>query len=159
MKVNKNLKKIIDNSYIFLDMQAHTKEEAISELLIRSEAEGLRINIANIITGIYKKESIVSSGLGYGVAFPHTPTDEVEEETIIFGVSRQGVDYESLDKHPAHLIIMFLTPAKKSNEEYLTHLSIFTKISKLSMYVILLMESKTKEEFRSKLFELIENIN
>lgn len=153
----KNLKSYIEKSFIFLNLDADTKEEAISELLIKSEKEGLRINITNVMQDIYKKESIVTSGLGYGVAFPHTVTKEVSDEIIIFGVSKKGVDYNSLDKKPVHLFVMFLTPAS-SSKQYLSHLSVFTKISKLSMYVVLLIESKTKEEFKKVIIDLIDNI-
>lgn len=158
MEGAKNLKHYIEKSFVVLDLDANTKDEAISELLIKSEKEGLRINVTSVMQDIYKKEVIVTSGLGYGVAFPHTPTNEVSDETIIFGVSKKGVDYSSLDRKPVHLFIMFLTPVS-SSQQYLSHLSVFTKVSKLSMYVVLLIESKTETEFKRTMIELIENIS
>lgn len=158
MDAVKSIKKCIESSHVFLNLKSITKDEAISEMLIKAESNGLRINITEIMEAIYKKEKILTSGLGYGVAFPHTPTDEVKEETIIFGVSRNGIEYSSLDKKPVHLLIMFLTPTV-SSEQYLSHLSMFTKISRLTMYVVLLIESKTEEEFKSKMITLIDNLS
>ena len=91
------VEKYINNSYVILDLKAENKDEAISEMLIHSESNGLRINIAQIIEAMYKKEDIISSGLGYGVAFPHVRTNEVEDNDIIFGVSKKGLNYSALD--------------------------------------------------------------
>ncbi|MEI0491566.1 PTS sugar transporter subunit IIA [Brachyspira intermedia] len=148
-----DVEKYINNSYVILDLKADNKEEAISEMLIYSEANGLRINIAQIIESMYKKEDIISSGLGYGVAFPHVRTNQVEDNDIIFAVSKKGLNYSALDKKPVHLLTMFLTN-KNSNEKYLGLLSLFTKISRMSMYPVVLLESKTIEEFKGKLIEI-----
>ncbi len=154
MEERKNIKHCIEKSHVFLNLEAKTKEEAISEMLIKAEAKGLRVNINTILEKIYKKEKIMTSGLGYGVAFPHTATDEVEQETLIFGISKEGVDYSSLDKKPVHLLIMILNP-KSDTEIYLSHLSIFTKISRLTMYIVLLIESQTEQEFKTKILDVI----
>lgn len=145
--------KYIDKSYVILDLKATNKDEAISEMLIYAESNGLRINIAQTIEAMYKKEDIISSGLGYGVAFPHVRTNEVEDNDIIFAISKKGLNYSSLDKKPVHLLIMFLTN-KNSNDKYLNLLSLFTKISRMTMYPVVLLESKNIEEFKSKLKDI-----
>ena len=147
------VEKYINNSYVILDLKAENKDEAISEMLIHSESNGLRINIAQIIEAMYKKEDIISSGVGYGVAFPHVRTNEVEDNDIIFGVSKKGLNYSALDKKPVHLITMFLTN-KNCSEKYLGLLSLFTKISRMTMYPVVLLESKTIEEFKTKMKDI-----
>ncbi|WP_300705115.1 PTS sugar transporter subunit IIA [uncultured Brachyspira sp.] len=147
------VEKYINNSYVILDLKSETKEEAISEMLIYSESNGLRINISKIIESIYKKEDIISSGLGYGVAFPHVRTSQVKDNDIIFAISKKGLNYSAIDKKPVHLLTMFLTN-KNSNEKYLALLSLFTKISRMSMYPVILLESKTVEEFKSKFINI-----
>lgn len=148
-----DVEKYINNSYVILDLKAENKKEAISEMLIHSEANGLRINIAQIIESMYKKEDIISSGLGYGVAFPHVRTSQVDDNNIIFAISRKGLNYSALDEKPVHLLAMFLTN-KNANEKYLGLLSLFTKISRMSMYAVVLLESKTDDEFKSKLINI-----
>ena len=110
------VEKYIRESYVILDLKADNKDEAISEMLIYSEASGLRINISQIIESMYKKEDIISSGLGYGVAFPHVRTSQVEDNNIIFAISKKGLNYSAIDKKPVHLLTMFLTN-KNSNEQ------------------------------------------
>ena len=147
--------KIIESSYILLNLKASNKEEAISEMLIYAESKGLRIN--KTINFMYKKEEIITSGLGYGVAFPHVRTSEVEEDKLIFAVSKEGLNYYALDNKPVHLLTMFLTPIGKS-EKYLNLLSLFTKVSRLSMYTVLLLESRKEEEFKKKLITMVKDI-
>ena len=134
----KEVSKIIESSYVLLNLKAKNKEEAISEMLIYAESKGLRINIDKTIKFMYKKEEIITSGLGYGVAFPHVRTSEVEENELIFAVSKKGLNYYALDNKPVHLLTMFLTPIGK-NEKYLNLLSIFIKVSRFSMYAVLLL--------------------
>ena len=155
-----SLNEILDNvkkSYIMLDLKANSKQEAISEMLIYAESNGLRINISKTIECMFKKENIISSGLGYGVAFPHLRTKEVQENELIFAISKLGINYYALDQKPVHLLTMFLTPIDKS-DKYLQLLSLMTKISKLSMYTVLLLESKTQEEFKNKLSDMVKDI-
>ena len=149
--------KIIESSYILLNLKASNKEEAISEMLIYAESKGLRINIDKTINFMYKKEEIITSGLGYGVAFPHIRTSEVKEDKLIFALSKEGINYYALDKKPVHLLNMFLTPVGKS-EKYLNLLSLFTKVSRLSMYTVLLLESGNEEEFKNKLLSMVKDI-
>lgn len=155
-----SLNEILDDikkSYIILDLKANNKQEAISEMLIYAESNGLRINISKTIECMFKKEDIISSGLGYGVAFPHLRTKEVQENELIFAISKTGINYYALDQKPVHLLTMFLTPIDKS-DKYLQLLSLMTKISKLSMYTVLLLESKTQEEFKNKLSDMVKDI-
>lgn len=149
--------KYIDNSYVILDLKASYKDEAIKEMIIYAKHNDIKINVEQTIEAIHKKEDIISSGLGYGVAFPHIRTNEVKDNIIIFGVSKKGLNYFSLDKKPVHLLIMFLTN-KDSNDIYISLLSLFTKISRMSMYTVLLLESKTLEEFKNKLKNISEDI-
>ena len=155
-----SLNEILDDikkSYIILDLKANNKQEAISEMLIYAESNGLRINISKTIECMFKKENIISSGLGYGVAFPHLRTKEVQENELIFAISKPGINYYALDQKPVHLLTMFLTPIDES-DKYLQLLSLMTKISKLSMYTVLLLESKTQEEFKNKLSDMVKDI-
>lgn len=153
----KDLEQYINNSHVILDLKASDKDEAISEMLIYSEANGLRINISQIMKSMYKKEDIMSSGLGYGVAFPHVRTNQVEDNHIIFAVSRKGLNYSSIDDKPVHLLTMFLTN-RNNDKKYLYLLSFFAQILKMTMYTVVLLESKSIDEFKIKLLNISKDI-
>lgn len=154
-----DLSVLLDNSYIIVDLKSKSKDSAINEMLNYAISNGLDINIENVISIINKKETIGNSGLGYGIAFPHIRTKDLEQNKIIFAISREGVDYGSRDNKPVHFIILFLTSLKPSeNNKYLSFLSLITRMSRLIMYTVLLIESKTKDEFRNKFFNIGKNI-
>ncbi len=153
----KAIKKYIDNAYVYLDIKSNNKEDALKEILLDLKKKGINLDTNNIITNIYKKEGISSSGLGYGVAFPHTYTEDINDEMIIFATSKKGLTYNSIDNKPVHLLIMFLTPKAQSGQ-YLEHLSILAKVSHFAMHVVLLLEAKTEEQFKKEIITFIENI-
>ncbi len=157
MLKSNNIKKYIENSHIYLDIDAEDKDSFIKKILSNLKDDGVDIPDEEILIGINKKESIGTSALGYGVALPHTYTDAVEEQIIIFATSKKGVIFDSVDSKPVHLAIMFITP-KGQSKQYLQHLSVLAKISHLHMYVVLLVEAQTEDEFREKMLSFLDKI-
>lgn len=151
-----NIKKYIEKSRVYLDVEAEDKDSFIKKILSNLKDDGIDIPAEEILVGINKKESISSSALGYGVALPHTYTDSVKDQIIIFATSKKGVIFDSVDSKPVHLVIMFITPKSQSGQ-YLQHLSSLAKVTHLHMYVVLLVEAKTPEELREKLISFIDN--
>ncbi len=152
-----NIKKYIDKSHIYLDMDAKDKDSFIRKILSNLKNDGVAIEDEQILEGINKKESIGTSALGYGVAFPHTYTDSVKDAMIIFATSKEGVIFDSVDSKPVHLAIMFITP-KSQSAQYLGHLSILAKVVHFPMHVVVLVGSKTKEQFKKNLTDLIDQV-
>lgn len=153
------LSSIMDRSYIIVDLKSINKSDAINEMLFYAKSNGLEINIEKIIDIINNKEAISSSGIGYGVAFPHVRTKELDKNKLIFAISRKGVDYNSKDKKPVHFLVMFLTALNQTeNNNYLSFLALITRIARLSMYIVLLMESNTQEEFKNTFINIYRSI-
>ena len=64
------------------------------------------------ITAVVKKrETSMSTGIGFGIGIPHASTDLIPEVIAAFGRSRTGVSFDSLDNQPVHLVTLFLVPA------------------------------------------------
>lgn len=73
------------------------------------------------------REEQVSTGIGSGVAIPHAFSDELESVVAIFGRSKTGIEFESIDNAPVHFIILFIVPRK----DYHLHLRTLAAIAKL----------------------------
>lgn len=67
---------------------------------------------------VYDRESIMSTGIGQGVAIPHVRIPEVAIPTIGVGVSNKGIDFDTLDNEPVHVIVLFAMPSG-SQKDYL----------------------------------------
>ena len=123
------------------DLQASTRWEAIDEL-ISNLVECGRIKPEHkdaIITVVKKRESSMSTGIGFGIGIPHASTDLIYEVVGAFGRSRRGVNFDALDNQPVTLVMLFLVP----QGQFQKHLHTLAKIAKLLH----------KKEFRQALEE------
>ncbi|MCO7125660.1 fructose-specific PTS transporter subunit EIIC [Sporolactobacillus shoreicorticis] len=110
-----------------LDMQATTKEGAIDELIASLERNG-RINDPKLFKEmILKRETQSSTGIGDGIAMPHAKTKAVNEATVVFGRSKQGIDYQALDGQPSYLFFMIAAPEGAAD----VHLQTLAALSRL----------------------------
>ncbi|MBI1785787.1 PTS sugar transporter subunit IIA [Candidatus Sumerlaeota bacterium] len=89
-----------------IDLKATTKREALKELA------GLLAGDPNItdpgifLDAIFKREELVSTGVGLGVAIPHVKIPEVKDYVIAVGRKVEGIEFDSLDGQPVRLIFM-----------------------------------------------------
>lgn len=112
---------------MIMDLKAVTKEAAIDELIASLAASG-RINDPILFKEmILKREAESSTGIGGGIAMPHAKTKAVNEPTVVFAKSRQGVDFEALDGEAAYVFFMIAAPEGAGN----THLRTLAALSRL----------------------------
>ena len=123
------LAKLLSADQIILDMKEVDHWPAIVELVDHLvETERLPANLREpILAALKEREDQVSTGIGSGVAIPHTFSDDLDEVVAIFGRSQAGIDFESLDNAPVHFIILFIVPRK----DYHLHLRTLAAIAKL----------------------------
>ena len=86
-----------------------------------------------------------STGIGKNVALPHAKTDAVDKMVITVGISRDGIEYDSIDNQPVHIFFMFLCPKSDSNE-YLRVLARISRWIKEDKFRENLLKAKTAEE-------------
>ena len=60
---------------------------------------------------VKKRETSMSTGIGFGIGIPHASTELITEVVAAFGRSKQGVNFDALDNQPVHLVTLFLVPA------------------------------------------------
>ena|SRR5882724_3462392 len=99
-------------------MTAVTKEAAIRELVENLRAAGYFATGEpdEIIKAIHKRELLGSTGIGRGVAIPHTKHASVDRLIGTVGISRGGVVFESLDGEPVHVFVMLISPQERPGD-------------------------------------------
>jgi nitrogen PTS system EIIA component len=112
---------------IILEMKAATKEGALRELAALAATLCGRFTEETLYNVVLERESVGSTGVGNGVAIPHGKIEGLDEILLCFGRSRAGVNFDAVDKRPAHLFVLLLSPAGKA-EEYLHALARVSKI-------------------------------
>ncbi len=95
-----------------------SKHAALTELAHAVASAGVCDNVDALIQAIFERESVMSTGIGSGIAVPHVRIPEVKTPTIAVGLCPHGIDYDTLDNVPVQIIILFAMPAS-AQKEYL----------------------------------------
>jgi len=112
-----------------VDLKAENRWEAIDELITHLVANG-KIKAEQkdaIAASVRKRESSMSTGIGFGIGIPHASTDLISEVVAAFGRSRKGIQFDAVDGQPVKLVILFIVPQGKFQE----HLETLANIAKL----------------------------
>jgi len=120
---------LVSSKRILPDMTAPDRWAAIDELVANLIANG-RINPENreAITAVVKKrESSMSTGIGFGIGIPHASTDLIPEVVGALGRSAKGINFDALDNQPVNLVMLFLVP----QGQFQKHLHTLANIAKL----------------------------
>lgn len=130
----------MSENLISLNLSSKTKDEVLKELsALMGTAPHIGANSEVIYKALLDRETLGSTGIGKGVAIPHAKTDAVEQLTIAFGISRQKIDFKSLDEEEVNIFFAFASPTKDS--------SIYLKVlARISRFI-------REEEFRKALLE------
>lgn len=112
---------------MIMDLEATDKKSAIKEMVGKLYQAG-RINNQEVFeAGIIKREEQTSTGLGDGIAMPHSKNSAVVKPTVLFAKSSKGIDYEALDGQPTFLFFMIAAPEGAND----THLQALAGLSRL----------------------------
>ncbi|BFH59556.1 hypothetical protein PAJ34TS1_01480 [Paenibacillus azoreducens] len=137
---------IINNDLISLELSGNTKQAIISEMIGMLKSQGLLNDEAEFEQAIYAREEESSTGIGMGIAIPHAKTDAVKTPSLVFGLKKQAVNWESIDDEPANLFFMIAVPKASASND---HLVILTQLSRKLIddeFREKLMKASSKEE-------------
>lgn len=134
------IRDVLKPAFINFDLQATDKLTAISELANTFVSEGVVTNESVYLKAVMKREEESTTGIGFGVAIPHGKSAAVTEPSLAFGRSQAGIQYDSMDGKPVHLMFLIAVP-ETSNDE---HLRILSKLSRKLMH----------EDVRQKLMDV-----
>jgi fructose-specific phosphotransferase system IIA component len=124
-----NLADILSHEHILPDLKAENRWDAIDELIDNLVANGkIKAEDRNAISAVVKKrETSMSTGIGFGIGIPHASTDLIYEVVGAFGRSKKGVNFDALDNQPVNLVMLFLVP----QGQFQKHLHTLANIAKL----------------------------
>ncbi|MCP4131247.1 MAG: PTS transporter subunit EIIA [bacterium] len=126
----RKLIEFLQEDYITTNLKSKNKEDAINEMIsffIKSHNESKKLE-QELKDSVFQREAEGSTGIGDGVAIPHGVTSEGPIIWGALGLSREGIDFDSIDEKPVHLIILIVTP---KNHKADLHLAVLSEISKL----------------------------
>lgn len=119
------LSKFCDENLIQFDLRATSKRSAIEELVDLAASSSMIKDRDVLLRDILAREELVTTGVGYGVAFPHAKTASTKGIVIAFGRSEKGIEFDAMDHQPVHLLFLIAAPEDAVG----AHLNVMSSLS------------------------------
>ncbi len=130
---------ILHRDSIIADLKSIDKKGVLEELA--ASVSGIaETETGEIVKVLLEREKLGSTGIGGGIGIPHGKLDSIPSIIVGFGLSRSGVEFDSLDGKPVYIFFLLVTPMNSTG----SHLKVLAQISKLL---------KTKAHFKNSLFK------
>jgi PTS system nitrogen regulatory IIA component len=149
MQANQDEKlKILDflsPNAIVAELTATTKKDVLEELVSLLSKDGKIKDVKLTVDVLIEREKLGSTGIGQGIAIPHAKTDQAQTVVAAFGLSRRGVQFDSLDGDPVNIFFLLVAPPDAAA----MHLKALARISRLlkdKFFRQSLRETKTSAE-------------
>lgn len=109
-----SLNDLLDADLITINLGEGNKFQIIEELLDLAVSAGKVRNRERALKDLIEREQYLSTGFENGLAVPHAKSEAVSEMVLTFGLSKEGVDFDSLDGKPTHFIFLLISPMDTS---------------------------------------------
>lgn len=117
---------VLKREAIIIGLHASDKQGVIRELA-EPLAAAAGLNAPELISVLLEREQLGSTGIGGGIGIPHGKLMRLDNLLLGFGVSRKGVDFDSIDGKPTHIFFLLVTPENSTG----LHLKVLARISKI----------------------------
>lgn len=139
-----NLSSLLNPERIKLALKSRKKNDVLRELVEMVKTDD---GAEQLLAALLKREELGSTGIGKGIAIPHGRSLLIDKLEIAVGRSDKGIDFDSIDKKPAHLFFLIMAPPQDRGNQYLITLGrvamVCQELSKRQQF----LEPKTPEEF------------
>ena len=122
-----NVKRILNEEAILLNLQGTTKEAIIQEMIDFLAAKDRIKDRESALKSVMDREQKMSTGMQHGVAIPHGKTDSVERLVAMLALKREGIDFGSMDGKPSTIFLMTLSPVNQTGP----HIQFLSEISQI----------------------------
>jgi len=118
---------ILAESSIVADLQMSTKTDVLEALVDAMTKSEPALDKEEILRVLLEREALGSTGIGDGIAIPHGKCSNLSQIVSGFGLSKTGIDFDSLDGKPAYLFFLLVAPENSVG----THLKMLARISRM----------------------------
>ena len=144
------LSELLNPAAVHLRLRATAKREALVEMVEVLEAAHGFQSQGEILDRVMRRESMMTTGIGNGIAIPHGKARAVDHMAAAVGVSDEGVDFESDDGQRVHLLVLFVSP-ESATTQHVRALANLSRLLKEESVRRTLREAKSVEAFLASL--------
>lgn len=138
---------VLHKEAILSDLKALDKQGVLEEL-VTPIANIAGVNHDHLVKVLMERERLGSTGIGEGIGIPHGKLKDLDSLVLGFGLSRKGVDFESMDEQPTHIFFLLVTPENSTG----LHLKLLARISRIlknELFRQKLMDAANSDEIYS----------
>ena len=121
------LTQILQSNCVKVPLEGKDKDSVITELVELLDANGLLVDKGMVLDAVFTRERTRSTGIGSGIAIPHGKCKAVKELVMALGLTREPIDFDSVDGKPVKIIILLVSPADQTGP----HIQALARISRL----------------------------
>ncbi len=123
------ISKLLKPEFVILDLKGKEKKEVLKEMvdLLPLDEEKKK----SVYESILKREEIGSTGIGKGIAIPHSRSVMLDDVYLVVGVSKKGVDFDSIDGKPVHIIFLLCATPVDPDSRYLITLGKIAHLARI----------------------------
>lgn len=125
-KLHMKILDVLPKDAILADLKAQDKKGILEEL-VEPISRLKEVNREELVRVLMERERLGSTGIGSGIGIPHGKLKDLDGLVLGFGLSRKGVDFESMDNRPTHIFFLLVTPENSTG----LHLKLLARISKI----------------------------
>ena len=143
----KRLLEYMSEDRIILDLRSKEKEEVFEEMAPLFVEDNIidAEELEEFIEGLKEREKLTATGMQDGIAVPHAKSPSVHKIALALGISKEGINFESMDGEPSKYIFMIAAP-KGTKQEHLDLLAMITELSYSEEVLEKLGKAQTKSE-------------
>jgi mannitol/fructose-specific phosphotransferase system IIA component (Ntr-type) len=108
------LRDLLDEASVKVGLESEDKEECIEEMVDLLVRAGRITDRGGALQAIRQREDEATTGIGKGIAIPHGKHKSIPELVAAMGTSREGIEYDSVDGKPVHVVILLLASIRSS---------------------------------------------
>jgi fructose-specific phosphotransferase system IIA component len=123
------LTKILQPDCMKVPLANSDKESTITELVDLLDAAGVLQDRDTVLNAVLTREKTRSTGIGSGIAIPHGKCNAVKELVMAIGITKEPIDFQSVDNRPVRIILLLVSPADQTGP----HIQALARISRLML--------------------------
>lgn len=121
------LSDVLTEDRIIININGKDKYDVLEKMVHIAKTSEKVKDVENLLKKVLEREKIKSTGIGGGIGIPHAQTSGVTDIIACLGISEQGVEFNSIDGKPVHLILLIATKERTNN----TYLGLLSRIARL----------------------------
>lgn len=121
------ISELLNEHLIIAELKGKHKKQVLEELVNHLVMQKTNIDAEELLKVLIEREKLGSTGIGNGIAIPHGKLDRLDKIALVFGKSREGIEFDALDGKPVNLIFLLVAPSNSAG----VHLKALARLSRL----------------------------